>query len=94
MTDDHTHRGDDVHPVDAAMMEDGPYNAGKSVTVKQVVPMPVVDADFGEVTITENWGRLFIKWRDQQIVIERSAYKNIVAAISEFIGPAAPTEGE
>ena len=64
-----------------------PHNAGKTVTVEQILPMPVVDVDFGDITITENWGRLFIKHRQAEIVIERRAYGDLVAAISEFIPP-------
>jgi len=64
-----------------------PYNAGRSITVSQIVPMPVKDLDFGEITITENWGRLFIACGGREIVIERNAYKKFIAAISEFIDP-------
>ena len=64
-----------------------PHNAGKTVTVEQILPMPVMDVDFGAVTITENWGRLFIKHGEAQIVVERGSYGALVAAISGFIPP-------
>lgn len=59
---------------------------GESVEVKQIVSMPVSDVDFGTITITENWGRLFIRHRDgAEVVVERNAYARLVEAIERFI---------
>lgn len=62
-----------------------PHNAGKTVEVAQVSSMPVVDVDWGTITIKENWGRLFIKVGDDEIVVHQPFYENFVAAISGFI---------
>ncbi len=64
-----------------------PYNAGQTIVVTNILKMPVSDIDFGSVTITENWGRLFIKKGDAEIVVERSAYPALCAAIQHFIAP-------
>ncbi len=64
-----------------------PYNAGQQVRVPQILPMPVNDVDFGEIIVTENWGRLFIKHGEQEIVVERGAYVALIEAISRFIPP-------
>ena len=66
---------------------DGTHNAGQTVEVKQVSPMPVVDADWGTITITENWGRLFIRKGDSEIIVHQRFYADLVAAISSFIPP-------
>jgi hypothetical protein len=74
-------------------MVDLPHQ-GETVEVPQVVKMPVSDMDFGTITITENWGRLFIKHRDgTEIVVSHTAYRDLVDAISRFIpsSPEGPT---
>lgn len=67
---------------------DMPYNAGQTIVVKQIVEMPVIDVDFGEITVTENWGRLFIKRGNAEIVVTQHAYNDLCKAISHFINPA------
>jgi len=66
---------------------DMPYNAGQTIVVKQIVEMPVIDVDFGEITVTENWGRLFIKRGNAEIVVTQHAYNDLCKAISHFINP-------
>lgn len=64
-----------------------PHNAGLSFDVPNEVVGPVSTIDFGMINVTENWGRLFIKQGDQQIILLRSAYPNFVATIEQFIEP-------
>lgn len=64
-----------------------PRNAGKTVIVGQVSPMPVTDIDWGTITITENWGRLFIKKGDAEIIVHQKFYVRLIAALSEFVAP-------
>tara|TARA_B100001179_G_scaffold223739_1_gene201651 strand:+ start:13840 stop:14193 length:354 start_codon:yes stop_codon:yes gene_type:complete len=49
--------------------------------------MPVHDIDFGAITLTENWGRLFINWGGNTVILHRHAYKEMAEAISQFIEP-------
>ena len=61
-----------------------PKNAGQTITVQDVIRAPKDDVDLGEITITENWGRLFIKKGNAQIVISQNAYRPLVEAIAHF----------
>ena len=61
-----------------------PKNAGQSITVQDIIRAPVTDIDFGEITVTENWGRLFIKKDNYQIVISQNAYRPLIEAIAQF----------
>lgn len=60
-------------------------NAGETIEVPQILKMPVKDVDFGTITITENWGRLFIRHQDKEIIVERGAYVALIEAISKFV---------
>ena len=62
-----------------------PHNAGETITMKQTMTLKTRDVDFGDLTVTENWGRLLIKHGEDTIVVLPSAYKDLVAAISKFI---------
>lgn len=64
-----------------------PHNAGQTIVVEQVSPMPIKDRDWGPITVHENWGRLFITWEDKQIIAVESHYPKLVAAIQHFIRP-------
>lgn len=65
-----------------------PYNAGKIVEVRNVVEGPVSTVDFGTITVTENWDRLFIWNGTAQIVVLQSAYPALRYVIGFFIDPA------
>ena len=66
-----------------------PHNAGQTIIVPQVSPMraPATDVDWGSIIITENWGRLFIKKGDQEIIVHQRFYEDLATAISHFIAP-------
>ncbi len=67
-----------------------PRNAGQTVTVQQVSPMPVKDMDWGPITVSENWGRLFISWKDQEIIAVMQHYPALIEALQHFVEPATP----
>ena len=70
-------------------MGEQPHNAGQTVTVRNVVDGPVSTVDFGTITVTENWGRLFLsKSGVMPLTVLRSAYPALIAAIQHFISPA------
>lgn len=72
-------------------MTDLPYQ-GETVEVPQILKMPVSDVDFGTITITENWGRLFIRHRDgAEVVVSHTHYAAFVEALSRFV-PSEPKE--
>lgn len=66
-----------------------PYNAGQTIEVENVIAAPpaIVAIDCGKITITENWGRLFIKHGDTGIVVQTGAYPALRDAIAHFIEP-------
>ena len=68
-----------------------PHNAGQTMIVQQISPMQVSDMDWGQITITENWGRLFIRWNGQEVIALMGHYPKLVEAIQHFIEPAART---
>ena len=73
-------------------MADLPHQ-GETVEVPQILKMPVSDVDFGTITITENWGRLFIKHREgAEIVLSNTHYAAFVDAVARFI-PSESKEG-
>jgi len=72
-------------------MSDHPHNAGQTVTVPQISKMPFMDIDWGPITVTENWGRLFIRDRESMIVVLRQSYPALIAALQHFVAPASPT---
>lgn len=61
-----------------------PHNAGQTITVTQISKMPVKDIDWGEITITENWGRLFISEGKAEIIVHRPHYDKFIAGIQHF----------
>jgi hypothetical protein len=66
-------------------MADLPHQ-GETVEIPQIIKMPVSDFDFGTITITENWGRLFIRHRDgAEIIVSHTHYVALVEALSRFI---------
>ena len=67
-----------------------PHNAGQTVTVQQISPMPVKDMDWGPITVRENWGRLFISWKDQEIIAVMQHYPALIEALQHFVEPATP----
>jgi hypothetical protein len=80
MTDDHTHRGDDVHSVEAAMLADDGDDEIKRLKYRVKLLQHVIDTRPAKnASLSTAYG----KWSD-------SIYKR------EFNGslPAAPTKGE
>jgi hypothetical protein len=60
-------------------------NAGQSIVVKNAIRGPVSEVDCRDVTVTENWGRLFLSQDGKSdIVIVRDAYPAFIAAIQHF----------
>lgn len=62
-----------------------PRNAGQTIVVENVVKGPAATLDFGSITVTENWGRLFLSQEGKPtIVVLQSAYPALIAAIQNF----------
>lgn len=68
-----------------------PHNAGQTVTVEQISKMPVSDVNWGDITVTENWGRLFIKSDKETVIVHRPFYPAFIKAIQHFVEPAPAT---
>jgi len=69
-------------------MSKSPHNAGQTIEIEHLIHGPVSTVDLGKITVTENWGRLFIKQGDSnEVVIERGAYVALRDAIDHFIEP-------
>jgi hypothetical protein len=65
-------------------MSDAPRNAGQTLLVEDIIVSPVKNVDFGSITVTENWGRLFIRKDRNEIVISKAAYAGLIKAIQHF----------
>lgn len=76
-----------------AEMSKLPHNAGQTIEIEHLIHGPVSTVDFGKITVTENWGRLFIKQGDSnEVVIERGAYVALRDAIDHFIKQKTPPD--
>jgi hypothetical protein len=89
MTDDHTHRGDDVHPVEAAMRED---EGGWQL----ITTAPVDGAEF--LVYNSYCGEQFVCFwdgLDLRYGLDCSAVIDLDYGVTHWMPlPAAPTEGE
>lgn len=79
-------------------MNEAPHNAGQTVIVSQVSKidanthntLKTLTVNWGDITVTENWGRLFIAAEKESIIVHATAYEEFAKAIQHFVKPTPP----
>jgi hypothetical protein len=90
MTDDHTHRGDDVHPVEAAMRDDAGWQPiATAPNDGSMVDLWTKIGDYSGRATNYFWSKKLRLWRYQH---GGEILPNYVTHWMPL--PAAPTEGE